>query len=338
MIPDGGLGKVFKEVLEGGVLWRGPRGGAMERVREHIHANKKLADKYGLELLAYEAGQHLIRYDPPHTVEDPKVLNLFMSAQKDPRMKQAYEKYLKTWAESGGGLMLHFYGIGEPEPRNFFGMLDHLHQASTPKYLALMDYLGSDYTYTPPAAKTAMVETFVEAEVVPTPQAVMETTTTAAVTDDLVLLASPDGSTGDIPILPMPEEVIPTPSQKVSTAPPVEIVTGITGPGVEGWSFPAENIALSPPIMLQNGTHQQLNVLWRVDNPAQQTGEYFRIYAVDNKGGKKLLFDQPDGDIAMMGNQFQLYQEDISRYLGPPVQFMLQTSPGLQVYVSEVSY
>ena len=75
---------------------------------------------------------------------------LFMSVQKDPRMRQAYQRFLDTWEQSGGGLMLHYYGIGEPEPRNFFSMLDHLHQPSTPKYAALMAYLGSTSTYTPP--------------------------------------------------------------------------------------------------------------------------------------------------------------------------------------------
>ena len=121
---DGGKSRLFQEILNGGMIQNGPEGGAMARLRTQLAQNKALADKYRLQLVAYEAGQHLIRYDPPHTVKDPAVLNLFMSAQKDPRMRQAYQQYLQTWEQSGGGLMLHFYGIGEPEPKNFFGMLD----------------------------------------------------------------------------------------------------------------------------------------------------------------------------------------------------------------------
>jgi len=140
---DGGKSRLFQEILNGGMLQNGPEGGAFPLLAGQLKANKALADKYNLELVAYESGQHLIRYDPPHDVKDPEVLNLFMTAQKDPRMKQAYQRFLQTWDQSGGGLMLHYYGIGEPEPRNFFSMLDHLQQESTPKYAALMEYLGT---------------------------------------------------------------------------------------------------------------------------------------------------------------------------------------------------
>ncbi|RTZ63942.1 MAG: hypothetical protein DSZ29_06240, partial [Aquificaceae bacterium] len=150
---DGGMQRLFQEIEQGGALKKGHPGGAIAlTLGQYVDQNKKLADKYGLELLAYEAGQHLIRYDPPHTVKDPAVLNMFMRAQKDPRMQSAYQRYLNGWAQHGGGLLMHFYGIGELSKKNFFSMLDYVDAPSTPKYAALMEYLGAPaLRYIPPA-------------------------------------------------------------------------------------------------------------------------------------------------------------------------------------------
>jgi len=301
---DGGKARLFQEILHGGMLKKSPQGGAMALVRDQIYANKKLADKYRLELIAYEAGQHLIRYDPPHTVKDPAVLNLFMSAQKDPRMRQAYQQYLNTWAQGGGGLLLHFYGIGEPEPKNFFGMLDHLQQPSTPKYQALMDYLGSNITYVPPK----------KAYVAPP-----------------VALAAPQQRQA----APQQRQA---PPQQASQQPAAARYNGaIVGPGINGWTVQG-NTATSPPIRLQAGQRNKLSVFWRLENVRRSPNEFFRIYAVDNHGGRKILITQPSQDIAEVGNADQLYEEDISRYTGPPIRFMFETSPGLQAIIERVTF
>ena len=323
---DGGKARLFQEILHGGMLKKSPPGGAMALVRDQIYANKKLADKYRLELIAYEAGQHLIRYDPPHTVKDPAVLNLFMSVQKDPRMRQAYQQYLNTWAQGGGGLLLHFYGIGEPEPKNFFGMLDHLQQASTPKYQALMEYLGSNVSYIPPQ-KAYVAPPVAQA----TPQkrqapqqAPQQAATRRNAFDDVWEEASS----------------IPAPQARQATriAPPASRYNGaIVGPGINGWTVQG-NTATSPPIRLKAGRNNKLAVYWRLENVRRSPNEFFRIYAVDNRGGRKILITQPSQDIAEVGNADQLYEEDISRYIGPPIRFMLETSPGLQAIIEKVTF
>ncbi len=346
---DGGKSRLFQEILHGGMIKDGPQGGSMERLKTQLAANKKLADKYGLEMLAYEAGQHLIRYDPPHTVKDPAVLNLFMSAQKDPRMRQAYQQYLNTWAQSGGGLMLHFYGIGQPEPKNFFGMLDHLNQPTTPKFQALMEYLGSKSTYVPPARK-AYVPPVAQA---PSPPQVQTTPIRQAPPPPVqrqaqqqppvqqksdVFSGSWDEFLQPAPQQAPPPRVIQPPVQQLEVAPIVAQPSGIfTGAGLRGWSIQG-NTAISPRISLKRGVPHKLSILWHFFNSRTSRDEVFRIYAVDNRGGRKLLLEQSAGDIAEIGNYDQLFEENIDRYVGPPIRFMLETSPGLQVIVEQIRY
>ena len=100
----------------------------------------QVAREFGLELVAYEAGQHLKRDDPPHTIRDPAIKQMFLKANLDPRMGKLYTKYLNTWRQAGGGLLLHFYGIAESEPDTAFGMLESVYSANSPKYNALLNY------------------------------------------------------------------------------------------------------------------------------------------------------------------------------------------------------
>lgn len=352
---DGGKSRLFQEILHGGMIKNGPEGGAMARLRDQLYSNKKLADKYRLQMVAYEGGQHLIRYDPPHTVKDPAVLNLFMSVQEDPRMRQAYQQYLNTWAQSGGGLMLHFYGIGEPEPKNFFGMLDYLHQPSTPKYQALMDYLGSKVAYVPPqktyvppppppaapavrrqqapAVQKRVVEKPVARQ--PVPQANTSRQQRRSAFDDVW-----DEFLGDSVTVQTP----PTKKQKTVSAPVKRPVLpaannsgGIIGPGINGWVRQGTT-ATSPPILLQRGINHKLSILWHFENMRRNPGEYFRVYAIDANGGRKILLNQTAADIAEVGSYEQLYEEDFNRYIGPPIRLMLETSPGLTAFVNKISY
>jgi hypothetical protein len=137
-----GLDKLFQELSQGGVLNGGPAGGSIQLAYEEgMKGSAEVARRFGVELVAYEAGQHLKRDDSPHTIRDPAVKNLFLRANMDPRMGQLYTQYLNTWKKAGGGILLHFYGIAVSEPDTAFGMLENVNSNSSPKYNALMNYL-----------------------------------------------------------------------------------------------------------------------------------------------------------------------------------------------------
>ncbi len=334
--PDGGMSRLFNEILHGGVLKKGHPGGAINlTLGMYVDSSKKLADKYGLELLAYEAGQHLIRYDPPHTIKDPAVLNMFMRAQKDPRMQEAYHRYLTGWAKHGGGLLMHFYGIGELTKKNFFSMLDYAGQASTPKYAALMQYLGTPapaYTppptrVTPPMPVTSRTSALAAppSPPVPTPPSVARTTPRNAATPTAKDLDNMIITTNGIQTTQQPRGR----TQKNTGGP-------IVGAGINGWRIDRDK-AISPPIKLHVGNKNELNLSWQFNRIIPNSGAFFRIYAIDSKGGRKLLLSQTEADIAQVGTTEQLFIEDLSRYIGPPVQLMLQAR-GLQAIITEVKF
>lgn len=137
-----GMNNLFTELLRGGLVRDQYPGGAMERLTEvRIKPNVILARKHGLKLLAYEGGQHLLRVDRPHVIKDEKIFEFFAKANTNPRMAHAYTRYLNTWRQQGGGLLMHFNGIATINSRSYFGMLDNVEQHSSPKYNALISFL-----------------------------------------------------------------------------------------------------------------------------------------------------------------------------------------------------
>lgn len=68
-----------------------------------IQDSKKVADKYGLMLVAYEAGQHLVGVGGSEN--NDKLTQLLTTANADKRMGEIYEKNLAAWEKAGGDLM-----------------------------------------------------------------------------------------------------------------------------------------------------------------------------------------------------------------------------------------
>ncbi|MFN5515528.1 MAG: Calx-beta domain-containing protein [Cyanobacteriota bacterium] len=132
-LPDKGLTKLFDELTQGGQVSKGPPGGALAAATANIADHAALANARGLELLAYEGGQHLVGFDGPSR-------QLFREANRDPRMGQLYEQYLQNWRDAGGGLFMNFTDIGPYGSFGSWGALEHVNDASSPKYEALLNY------------------------------------------------------------------------------------------------------------------------------------------------------------------------------------------------------
>ena len=322
--PDGGINRLFTEIEQGGQLDKDTGGGSINlTMNQYVKGNVKLAQKYGLPLMAYEAGQHLIRFDPPHTVTDPAVLNLFMSAQKHPRMRSAYTRYLNAWNQNTrGGLMMHYYGIGKPSPKNFFSMLDHSGQPSTPKYQALMDYLGAPATFTPTVRRAP-------APLPPVARAPAPVVRPAPVQPQAAVARQPAPQQPAVARQPAPQQPVAQP----------RVVAGgpLGGAGISQWAITG-NSAISPGIKLHSGQRNELSVLWQYANLRLTGRDYFRIFAIDSRGGRKLLMTQTSKDMQQVGEMPQIYVENISRYVGPPIRLQIEVSPGLQAIVEDVSF
>jgi len=144
--PDGGLSKLFREMLYGGVLKGGiaqSKGSGLKIASDRITAHAALAKDNGLQLLGYEAGQHLAT--SPGTFGNKTLENLFIKANRDPRMGAVYKQYWRAWNKAGGGLMSHLSSVTPYNSYGSWGILENLSQNGSPKYNALIDLLQGKY-------------------------------------------------------------------------------------------------------------------------------------------------------------------------------------------------
>lgn len=132
---DGGVTKLFDELTQGGLSEKT----ALEFVADLIVAHKDIADKYGLDLLAYEGGQHLVKDN------DIELTDLFIKANRDSRMGEIYEEYLKQWYQLGGDTFVNFNDIGTASKWGSWGALESVYDSTSPKYSALMDVINHNF-------------------------------------------------------------------------------------------------------------------------------------------------------------------------------------------------
>lgn len=124
--PDGGLNSLFTELRTGDLLQSdaAPEG-ALAAALAVARDNKQVADQYGLDLITYEAGQHLTPLSGPGTSchdwsENPAcppyraIQNLYIAANRDPRMGELYDDYLAAWRQAGGRLFIHYSAVFLP--------------------------------------------------------------------------------------------------------------------------------------------------------------------------------------------------------------------------------
>jgi len=108
-----------------------------------IRNAKTVADKYGLRLIAYEAGQHLVGVHGGEN-NDP-MTRLFLAANDSPRMGEIYTRYYRVWQDNGGGLMAVFSSVGKSSKWGSWGLLQYADEnpAASPKFMATMRWAAS---------------------------------------------------------------------------------------------------------------------------------------------------------------------------------------------------
>jgi len=138
---DGGLGRLFQELATGGVLANGPQGGALAQSTQWIESFVKLARDNGLTLTAYEGGQHLAGVG--NVANNQAITDLFIAANRDPRMGNLYRQYFETWNRLGGDLFANFSDINTPSKWGSWGARESLYQTTAPKWDALQEIIQS---------------------------------------------------------------------------------------------------------------------------------------------------------------------------------------------------
>jgi hypothetical protein len=104
------------------------------QIRDWIVQHQALAQKHGVQLVAYEGGVHLTATN--NVNEDLK-----RRMQADPRMRQTYLHLLDVWTKNGGGLFTQFGHIGPYTKFGFWGLLESADQRGSVKWDTFMSLL-----------------------------------------------------------------------------------------------------------------------------------------------------------------------------------------------------
>ncbi len=113
---------------------------SLPKAIEAIQATHETADKFGLQLLAYEGGQHMVGVAGGENNE--AMTKLFQAANADPRMGDIYREYYAAWTQAGGSLFCYFSSIGRWSKWGSWGIMQHYDDDPTqsPKFIATMQW------------------------------------------------------------------------------------------------------------------------------------------------------------------------------------------------------
>ena len=114
---------------------------ALPKSQQSIQQNKKIADQYGVKLVAYESGQHLV--GALGTENNDAITKLFTEANADPRMGEVYNQNLNAWAQAGGDLICSYNSVGKWSKWGSWGLLQYYDDVPTAKFKAVMQWAKS---------------------------------------------------------------------------------------------------------------------------------------------------------------------------------------------------
>ena len=148
---DGGVDKVFQELFAGGLLNSAqapvPPGGipaTLQVAFQYMDRSFQVAAAHGVDLLAYEGGQHLVVRGAILDDQYKDVHDLLANVNRDPRMGQLYTQYLNGWKARGGELFVLFDSVGTYGKHGYWGLLEYQDQPGSAKYNAVMDFIDEN--------------------------------------------------------------------------------------------------------------------------------------------------------------------------------------------------
>ena len=129
-----------------------PAGGALAAASKDEAAYSAMLASYKLPLIAYESGQSLIAFPNgiSSTGANTPLTNLYIAANRDPRMGAAYTTYYQQWKANGGTLMMVFADIAPYSQYGEWGTLESLMQtfnplsSAPPKWQAAQNFISAN--------------------------------------------------------------------------------------------------------------------------------------------------------------------------------------------------
>ncbi len=128
--------KLTEELLDGRHSGD-PRDTVRYFLDRYLPYHRDVADRWGLDLVAYEAGTHLVGIGP--VMEDADLSDLFVYMNYSDGMGLLYSQLLDGWFSGGGGKFVHYSDIRRADRWGSFGVLRHL-KDDNPRWNALVGF------------------------------------------------------------------------------------------------------------------------------------------------------------------------------------------------------
>lgn len=128
---DGGVSKTFQS------FWSE----AMPELAEDLISQKEVADKFGLELIAYEGGNHLTENVNSKYHNDSVINDYTYRINRAPEMRSIYHEMATIFQAAGGTVLCHFNTLDKPDKYGHWGLLEDYFDSQSPKFLGLQDFV-----------------------------------------------------------------------------------------------------------------------------------------------------------------------------------------------------
>jgi len=139
-------------------------------VSRRAYTNEAFADTHsrGLELIAYEGGQHLVGVG--EASNNQTLTNKFIEANRHPLMKNLYLEDLYGWVQAGGGMFVAYSSAGRYGQWGSWGVMEKQDQPriDAPKYDALLTFIEG-YEGEEPAGDPLLGDLVSDASFLPPP-------------------------------------------------------------------------------------------------------------------------------------------------------------------------
>ena len=109
-----------------------------------VRAHAKIAKSYGVSLIAYEGGQHLVDWKNRDIKQAPT--KYYIAANRDWRMAKAYKDFLDEWKKAGGELFISFSAPRTYQWFGSWGTREYLTQSdrNAPKHRAILSFIKNN--------------------------------------------------------------------------------------------------------------------------------------------------------------------------------------------------
>ncbi len=124
-----------QELRDGSVS--GDSKGSLAHLAEVFAYHANVAEEYGLDLVMYEGGTHIVGVG--ENVDDEELSAFFQHLNYADGMGVLYQELLASWERAGGSLFNAFVDVARPNKWGSWGALRHLNDA-TARYDALMAF------------------------------------------------------------------------------------------------------------------------------------------------------------------------------------------------------